>query len=264
MDSSGGLKVAGSKRIEMTLETQRGRLRVPLRVVRRRGLRHLKVSVDLNNEVVLNVPARVSEAKALDFVREQAEWVRRVLERSPEKLSLYDYLERRPVLSGNGMSWSARVRSALKAGFVADEEARTVDLFHAPDGGREASLIAALRAFANDVIRQRVSHLAEEEGLTFNRLTVRDQRSRWGSCSERGTLSFNWRLVLLPVELHDYLLWHELAHLTHLNHSRAFWDLVAQYDPDCRAHDAGLTEWSRTLLRLGRNRPVTVLANTLP
>ena len=68
--------------------------------------------------------------------------------------------------------------------------------------------------------------------LTIHTITIRDQKSRWGSCSSRGTLSFNYKLVFAPPKVLDYVVVHELCHLKHLNHSKAFWGEVARYLPD--------------------------------
>jgi predicted metal-dependent hydrolase len=82
----------------------------------------------------------------------------------------------------------------------------------------------------------RISLIAQSEaaalGVTYNRITLRDQRSRWGSCSSKGTLSFNWRLVLAPHDVLDYVVVHEICHLVELNHSPRFWRLVAKRRPD--------------------------------
>ena len=71
-------------------------------------------------------------------------------------------------------------------------------------------------------------------GVTYARLAIRDTRSRWGSCSARGTLSFSWRLVLAPHTVLDYVVVHELCHLREPNHSRRFWRLVGDLRPDYR------------------------------
>jgi predicted metal-dependent hydrolase len=84
--------------------------------------------------------------------------------------------------------------------------------------------------------RARISLLAQSEaaalGVTFSRLTMRNQRSRWGSCSSTGALSFNWRLVLAPHDVLDYVVVHEVCHLVELNHGPAFWRLVEKRRPD--------------------------------
>jgi predicted metal-dependent hydrolase len=100
--------------------------------------------------------------------------------------------------------------------------------------------------------RELVTMLAAEEaaalGVSFERITIRDQRTRWGSCSSRGTLSFNWRLVLAPFEVLDYVVVHELCHLREPNHSPRFWRLVASRRPGWRAQRDWLRDFGPELL----------------
>jgi predicted metal-dependent hydrolase len=105
---------------------------------------------------------------------------------------------------------------------------------------------------ARRAVRELVGMLIEEEapalGVQPARIQIRDQRSRWGSCSTRGTLSFNWRLVLAPFEVLDYVVVHELCHLREPNHSRRFWKLVETRRPDWRSHRDWLHEHGPELL----------------
>lgn len=87
---------------------------------------------------------------------------------------------------------------------------------------------------ANCIIQKRATELAVDLGVNYQRLTIRDQRSRWGSCSSLGNLSFQWRLVLAPPAILDYVVIHELAHLREQNHSPRFWSLVESYCPGHR------------------------------
>jgi predicted metal-dependent hydrolase len=107
-------------------------------------------------------------------------------------------------------------------------------------------------AEARQAVRELVAMLIDEEAPTIGvkpqRIQIRDQRSRWGSCSTRGTLSFNWRLVLAPFEVLDYVVVHELCHLREPNHSRRFWKLVEQRRPDWRAQRDWLHEHGPELL----------------
>jgi predicted metal-dependent hydrolase len=100
--------------------------------------------------------------------------------------------------------------------------------------------------------RELVALLAEEEaaalGVTFGRIRIADQRTRWGSCALTGTLSFNWRLVLAPREVLDYVVVHELCHLRVPDHSRRFWSLVERRRPGWRAQRAWLREYGAELL----------------
>jgi predicted metal-dependent hydrolase len=101
-------------------------------------------------------------------------------------------------------------------------------------------------------VRELVGMLVEDEapyiGVMPKRIQIRDQRSRWGSCSTRGTLSFNWRLVLAPFDVLDYVVVHELCHLREPNHSRRFWRLVEQRRPEWRAQRDWLHEHGPELL----------------
>src|SRR5262245_45438398 len=94
-------------------------------------------------------------------------------------------------------------------------------------------------ADARAAARELVTMVAEEEagalGVRYERIAIRGQRTRWGSCSTRGTLSFNWRLALAPFSVLDYVVVHELCHLREPNHSRRFWALVAERRPGWRA-----------------------------
>jgi hypothetical protein len=105
---------------------------------------------------------------------------------------------------------------------------------------------------ARRAVRELIAMLIDEEapelGVEPKRIQIRDQRSRWGSCSTTGTLSFNWRLVLAPVEVLDYVVVHELCHMREANHSRRFWKLVETRRPDWRAHKSWLDEHGPELL----------------
>ena len=105
---------------------------------------------------------------------------------------------------------------------------------------------------ARRAARELVAMIADDEaaalGVTVERITIRDQRTRWGSCSTTGALSFNWRLAIAPFEVLDYVVVHELCHLREHNHSARFWKLVEARRPDYRAQRAWLDEHGPELL----------------
>ena len=100
----------------------------------------------------------------------------------------------------------------------------------------------ALRTRARAELPARLFELAVEHGLTVTRVSIRNQKTRWGSCGRDGHISLNWRLVLMPAEVRDYVLVHELMHLRRLDHSRAYWRLVAAACPGYRE----ARQWLRT------------------
>lgn len=107
-----------------------------------------------------------------------------------------------------------------------------------------------LRQLATAELPPRLLELATRHGLTVRRVTVRNQRTRWGSCSRRGTISLNWRLIQTPAFVQDYIHLHELAHLIEMNHSERFWRQVERICPDYRTAERWLKQ-NRNLLRAG-------------
>ena len=121
------------------------------------------------------------------------------------------------------------------------------------------------RGRAQEIVAKLAVREAESLGVTYGRIRIGGQRTLWGSCSARGTLSFNWRLVLAPPEVFDYVVVHELCHLLVPNHSQSFWSLVEQHRPGWREQRAWLREHGPELLafqpsvhsgaRVGGSRP---------
>ena len=103
------------------------------------------------------------------------------------------------------------------------------------------------RREARDYFTERADFYAEEMGVEYGKITIRNQRTRWGSCSTTGTISLNWRLVMAPPEIVDYVVIHELGHLQEANHDEVFWSLVAEYDPEYEDHVQWLEEHSTEL-----------------
>lgn len=109
------------------------------------------------------------------------------------------------------------------------------------------ALEAHWRRMAERELPPRVFELAALHQLTVRRVTVRNQKSRWGSCSIRGTISLNWRLIQTPGFVRDYLILHELMHLRQMNHSERFWREVARVCPEYRAAERWLRQHARLL-----------------
>jgi hypothetical protein len=107
---------------------------------------------------------------------------------------------------------------------------------------------AEARRAARELVGMVVDDEAAALGVSVRRLEIRDQRTRWGSCSAHGTLSFNWRLVLAPFEVLDYVVVHELCHLRHPDHSARFWQLVGSRRPQWRSQRQWLREFGPELL----------------
>lgn len=112
---------------------------------------------------------------------------------------------------------------------------------------RLGALEKRYRSMARTRFESRVAYYHRLTGGRYTSITVRDQKTRWGSCSSRGTLSFNYRLIFAPDIILDYVVVHELCHLTHMNHSRDFWNMVGSILPDYREHRKWLREHGNEL-----------------
>ena len=108
--------------------------------------------------------------------------------------------------------------------------------------------LAKLKKTAKEDLSLRAAHWAPKVGVTFEKITIRTQRTRWGSCSGRGNLNFNCLLMLVPIEVRDYVVIHELCHRKHMNHSPAFWAEVAKTCPDYALRRKWLKEHGRALI----------------
>ena len=103
------------------------------------------------------------------------------------------------------------------------------------------------RKAARDYLTARIIFYNKLTGGEYYKITIRDQKSRWGSCSSTGTLSFNYRLIFAPPKVLDYVVVHELCHLTHMNHSKDFWNTVATIMPDYMKYKTWLKEHGHEL-----------------
>lgn len=102
---------------------------------------------------------------------------------------------------------------------------------------------------AHMIFPVRVMHFQQQTGGRVNEIRIKDQKTRWGSCSSLRNLNFSWRLILAPPEVLDYVVVHELCHLTHMNHSRDFWNMVESVMPEYKEHKKWLKENGELLMR---------------
>jgi predicted metal-dependent hydrolase len=119
---------------------------------------------------------------------------------------------------------------------------------HVEQTSVERALERLYRRKARDTFETRVESYAEKMDVEYDQIEIRNQRTKWGSCSTTGTLGLNWRLMMAPIGIIDYIVIHELAHLREPNHTDAFWSLVAEHDADYRDHAEWLERNSARLI----------------
>jgi len=178
--------------------------------------------------VRLTAPAHTPSAQIDAFLRASSDWVARQHDRLPPAPA--------PLCDGDRVAYLDRVLDLVvrPAGGRRPGAARREDTLlvaiGAP-GTADALVEGWYRREARRVIEPRARDLAGSLGMRVGRVSIRDPRSRWGSCSSTGTLSFSWRLLLAPARVLDYVVAHEVCHLRRPDHSPSFWALVADTDP---------------------------------
>lgn len=177
----------------------------------------------LDGRVTLTLPRGVPEREALDFAQEKADWLRAQLVQRPEDVWVgYGSViplrgEMVRILPESGAGSGRGVRREGDALLVSGSEAQCA-----------ARLAGYLKTAARDALSEASDRYAALLGKGYNRITLRDTRSRWGSCSSSGGLMYSWRLIMAPAPVLDYVAAHEVAHLAQMNHSDRFWAEVTR------------------------------------
>ena len=213
--------------------------RVALRVTPAQGL-----------EVVVPTRSRLPDIPAL--LRERADWIGRALDKvaAAHSTTLVSLHEGSLIpYRGTDYHLSVKAGGSRQTSIARDETTRMITVTTAGEAPALAPLLERwYREEARTRIVARAEHYAHDLGVTYTRLTIRDGRSRWGSCSSRGGLNFSWRLILAPPEVLDYVVIHELAHRRELNHSPRFWAIVAALCPEHRLHQRWLRDHGARLM----------------
>jgi len=191
--------------------------------------RHARLTVTREGEAVVVLPMRASERAAALLVERHGAWLDRQMAR---------------IQAGRDRA-AARPSLALGRHLIVNGEPRLVRASSAQERDR---LERSLRREARRVLEARVAVFSPVLGVQPTRLSVRAQRARWGSASRNGSLSLNWRLLLAPRWVLDYVVIHELAHLAEPGHTRRFWELVRRHAPRADAARAWLREHHGDLL----------------
>ena len=222
---------------------------VPYRIRRSDRARHARILVGGDGiEVVL--PRRFPLRQVEPFVEEKRPWIERTLRRMRESEAEFPppRLEdggELPYL-GERLALAVRVESGRSRPHVA-RRADGLSVALPRGGSLRAALEGWYRRRAREEVSSRLDAAVARAGASYESLQIRGQRTRWASCSSSGAMSFNWRLLLAPAEIVDYVVEHEVAHLQVHNHSRRFWDLLASRCPSWREHERWLRRHGHAL-----------------
>lgn len=191
---------------------------VKAEVLRSARARVTRIQLGADRPLRVIVPAGASDEFAIEALRAKGDWVAGKLRVVEAALARRDELG----LSRSGVVWDAGEPVAIEEAHVPFARRRG-DVLEVPSEDTVAAVERWYRRRARSYLMQLVSEEGQRLGLQPERVVIRDQRTRWGSCSSRKTLSLNWRLLLVPEDVARYVVVHELVHLDVPNHSKAFW-----------------------------------------
>jgi predicted metal-dependent hydrolase len=214
---------------------------IAYQVRRSERARRVRVTVDASRGVEVVLPRRAPEREAAAAVRELAPWIeRRIRELKRAQAAVAARGDTVPYLGESLQLRSEPGRSRVHR--------RGSELLAPSGADRGPALERWYRRAAREEIAARLDRACSLAGSSYAKLTIRGQRTRWASCSRTGAMSFNWRLLLAPEPVLDYVVWHEVCHLEVMDHSPRFWALLARCCPDYRAQAMWLRRHGQTLV----------------
>ncbi len=208
----------------------------------------LRLHWEGGEKVVLTLPVFYSKKQALEFIEKSKPWLEKQLKKqegkSLTKLSYVDGM----VLPIFGTPYELRHKpSRLYRSWWGNDHL----LVHAPSEKFGDFVEKSLHKAAHQFFQERTTFYAGQVNKSVNRITVRDTRSRWGSCSVHGNISYSWRLIFAPEQVADYVCAHEVAHLVEMNHSPQFWKIVGDFCPEYKKLRQWLRQRGKTLFQYG-------------
>ena len=217
---------------------------------KRTGVRRLSISVRPFSGVRVTLSPYMSYKQAESFLHEKGAWIRKQMAKiqkfeqgrtnfsSDTVFTTREHILRLYQSPGSAFKYSIS-NGEIRVYYPSEYETGNTQV---QDWIRNA-LIETWRLEAKQYLPKRLRHLAEMHGFSYNRVFIRNNRSRWGSCSAKNNINLNLHLMRLPDELTDYVLLHELVHTRHKNHGPDFWGTLGNYVPDVRTQDKRLKDF---------------------
>jgi predicted metal-dependent hydrolase len=204
----------------------------------------LRFRPETGGEIILTIPLHHSKRQVLGFIEKSKPWIEKQMAKSFSKLAYIDGMVL-PIF-GKSIELRHKPSQSFRAWWGEDHL-----LIHAPPEKFGTHVQKSLHQDAKTFLTERSSNYASRLDKSLNRITLRDTRSRWGSCSHNGNISYSWRLIFAPEQVADYVCAHEVAHLEHMNHSPEFWKIVEEFCPDYRTLRQWLRQNGKSLFKYG-------------
>lgn len=211
-------------------------------------IKSIRLHLTSASSFVISCPRLTPAFVLTGFINAHADWIAKNAARIPSKTVLTDSTP----LVILGQSYRLFIAPALRDSVVLNSDDHKIYLYAQTltDTHLKKLLEGHLRLLASSLITREIKALAARFGFSSGRVSVRNQKSRYGSCSTRGNLSFNWQIIFFPPDKFRHIILHELTHLKIKNHSRKFWDQLTIYDPNCKANNLWLKKEGTKLFLL--------------
>lgn len=235
---------------------QIGDTEIPLHIKKSERSKHISLKMMAPGFLELVLPSWEREHRGLKFIESKSNWVLKNFRKIQSRQTIIPTYK-----TGSQITLFGKKNIELK--LIPSKTLRSNFRFHEPEIPLTNSILelkvpeqsallhqqfitSCLHKFylqtAREYLTDRTEHFATLLNLNFNQIRLKDTKSRWGSCSAKKNLNYNYRIILAPKPIVDYLVIHEVCHLQHLDHSTNFWNLVASQDPSYREHQKWLKE----------------------
>lgn len=202
--------------------------------IKKKRIRSLRLRIQKRNLIEISVPWLMPKMMVENFIKSNKVWIKKQNEKIKEKKN-FEELRDIYIL---GERFKIEQKKSNRDSLVIMD--KIIYLNYLDKNKAEKVFDKKMRNLALKIIKERVEKLARGKELNYGRVGVKNQSSRFGSCSSRGNLNFNWQIILFPEDKFEHVIWHELAHLTVKNHSKDFWELLANYDSNWRENNKWL------------------------
>lgn len=221
---------------------------LPIHLTRRKGVKRMTLRLSMTVDALkISAPPRMSLHEINQFIKSARPWIE-------NQLSKKSPLQQKQILSPNttlclaGKDYTIHHEETRRSSFKILD---TSLMIRGPLTDFNQILIGCLKQIAHEKCTYWSTHFSNILGLTPKKISIKDQKSRWGSCSSQGNLNYNWRIILATEPILMYICAHEVSHLKHMNHSPEFWTLVETICPDHKALRAWLKKNGEMLYRYG-------------
>lgn len=213
----------------------------------RKKVKNASIRISSNLDITVTVPMIYSQSRVDNLIKDKSLWISKTLLKLSKRKK--DFILEDDEILLFGERYTLAIDSSVNNRIITYHESKKIVSNH-----RITAKSAILKSWyvhlAKKEILKMVNEIAVKYGFEYNRVFIRDQKTKWGTCSSRKNISFNWRLIRCPKFVIEYLIIHELSHLREMNHSKKYWELVGTMCPDFKKAKLWLKEYESYLFSL--------------